>query len=215
MCSGDSVPRPMCAPPGGAFGQPQRGGGLHVTCCGDFGPFPRRIAHYISHMPYRWTATQNGAGMQETLTLWPHRSLPRAGFAAAVLGCFLFITLPFFGLLGTRLLWGLLPFLLIAVGALWWGLEASYRSANIREDLVLERKAVRLKRVDPDGRTRHWECNPYWVRTTLHKEAGPVPNYVTLSGNGREVEIGAFLSEDERKTLFDDLTDRLNMNRNR
>jgi uncharacterized membrane protein len=32
-----------------------------------------------------------------------------------------------------------------------------------------------------------------------------VPNYVTLSGNGREVEIGAFLSEDERKALYQDL----------
>jgi uncharacterized membrane protein len=28
---------------------------------------------------------------------------------------------------------------------------------------------------------------------------------VTLSGNGREVEIGAFLSEDERKSLFKEL----------
>jgi uncharacterized membrane protein len=28
-----------------------------------------------------------------------------------------------------------------------------------------------------------------------------VPNYLTLKGNGREVEIGAFLSEPERLTL--------------
>jgi uncharacterized membrane protein len=37
---------------------------------------------------------------------------------------------------------------------------------------------------------------------------------VTLSGNGREVEIGAFLSEDERKSLFKELTERVRCYRN-
>jgi len=32
-----------------------------------------------------------------------------------------------------------------------------------------------------------------------------VPYYITLRGKGREVEIGKFLSEDERKALFDEL----------
>jgi uncharacterized membrane protein len=39
----------------------------------------------------------------------------------------------------------------------------------------------------------------------LYGTEGPLPNYVTLSGNGREVEIGSFLSEDERKSLFKEL----------
>jgi len=39
----------------------------------------------------------------------------------------------------------------------------------------------------------------------LYGTERPLPNYVTLSGNGREVEIGAFLSEDERKSLFKEL----------
>jgi uncharacterized membrane protein len=43
----------------------------------------------------------------------------------------------------------------------------------------------------------------------LHEEAGPVPNYVTLRGGDREVEIGAFLSADERAALYDELTHRL------
>jgi uncharacterized membrane protein len=33
-----------------------------------------------------------------------------------------------------------------------------------------------------------------------------VPQYLTLSGNGREVEIGAFLSEEERLALYPELT---------
>ncbi|KNG93134.1 DUF2244 domain-containing protein [Pseudaestuariivita atlantica] len=157
-------------------------------------------------MPYRWSDT---ADPTPTLTLWPHRSLPRAGFAAVVLGCFTAITLPLYGLLGTVLLWGLLPFLLMAVGALWWGLEASYRSGEIEERLVFTDPDLHLTRRNPKGDTQEWQCNAYWARATLHPKGGPVPNYVTLSGNGREVEIGAFLSEDERKALYLDLDHRL------
>ena len=36
-----------------------------------------------------------------------------------------------------------------------------------------------------------------------------MPNYLTLSGNDREVELGAFLSEEERIALKADLTARL------
>jgi uncharacterized membrane protein len=43
----------------------------------------------------------------------------------------------------------------------------------------------------------------------MHERGGPVPNYVTLTGDGREVEIGAFLSEEERISLFDELTKKL------
>ena len=50
-----------------------------------------------------------------------------------------------------------------------------------------------------------WQANPHWVRVTLHKTGGPVPNYLTLRGNGREVEIGAFLAEEERLTLQHEL----------
>ena len=49
----------------------------------------------------------------------------------------------------------------------------------------------------------------------LRDKEGPVANYITLSGNGREVELGSFLSEDERKELFSDLNRLLNkLNRN-
>jgi uncharacterized membrane protein len=39
----------------------------------------------------------------------------------------------------------------------------------------------------------------------LHKKGGPVPEYITLAGGPREVELGAFLSEEERVTLAPEL----------
>jgi uncharacterized membrane protein len=52
---------------------------------------------------------------------------------------------------------------------------------------------------------KEWECNRYWTKVLKYEAEGPVPHYVTLRGEGREVEIGAFLSEEERIALFDDL----------
>lgn len=157
-------------------------------------------------MPYRWSA-ESGAGQTETLILWPYRSLPRRGFAAFLLATFALICIPLFAVLGTVVLWGLLPFILAAVAALWWGLERSYRDGELREELTLTPERAHLVRTDPRGRRQEWECNAYWVRVEMHVKGGPVPFYVTLKGAGREVEIGAFLSEDERRALYGELTD--------
>ncbi|WP_111734191.1 DUF2244 domain-containing protein [Roseovarius amoyensis] len=156
-------------------------------------------------MPYEWSTTENAAGPARRLRLWPHRSLPRKGFAAFVLVTFSLITLPLYPLLGTVLLWGLLPFLLLAVAGVWWGLERSYRDARLSEELTIDRDEAQLVRVEANGQRREWSCESYWARVQLHQTGGPVPDYVTLSGKGREVEIGAFLSQDERRALYGEL----------
>ncbi|MFK7939072.1 MAG: DUF2244 domain-containing protein [Roseovarius sp.] len=159
-------------------------------------------------MPYTWTQPTPDP-TQRQLELWPHRSLPRKGFAATVLFTFTMITIPLYGLLGTSVMWGLLPFLMMAVGGIWYGLEKSYKSADLLETLTIQPDMLHLVRKDPSGRVQEWECNSYWAKVNLHPKGGPVENYVTLTGHGREVEIGAFLSEDERKSLFSELQDAL------
>ncbi|WP_372893053.1 DUF2244 domain-containing protein [Rhodosalinus sp.] len=159
-------------------------------------------------MPYSWTENADPQAGAE-LRLWPHRSLPLPGFAAVILGMFAFACLPMLAVIGTAVLWGVLPFALIAVGGLWIALRRSYRDGEILEELRLTEEAIRLTRRDPKGAVQEWQSNPYWTRVELHEQGGPVPYYVTLRGSGRQVEIGAFLSEDERKALYGDLRARL------
>ena len=64
---------------------------------------------------------------------------------------------------------------------------------------------AQLIRTNPKGDVQEWDCDRYWTQVTKYDDEGPVPHYVTLRGKGREVEIGAFLSEEERIELFDDL----------
>ncbi|WP_372571080.1 DUF2244 domain-containing protein [Ruegeria jejuensis] len=157
-------------------------------------------------MPYRWTTSSD---THAELRLWPHNSLPPKGFAATVLGIFALATIPLIMLLGSILLWGILPFVLLAVAGIWWALQINYRSRRILEVLTLSDADAHLIRHDPGGSVQEWHCNRHWAQPELHPDDGPVPNYVTLKGGGREVEIGAFLSEDERKALYDDLRARL------
>ncbi|MDP5216754.1 DUF2244 domain-containing protein [Ruegeria sp. 2205SS24-7] len=157
-------------------------------------------------MPYRWTISSD---TNAELRLWPHNSLPPKGFAATVLGIFALATIPLIMLLGSILLWGILPFVLLAVAGIWWALQINYRSRRILEVLTLSDANAHLVRHDPGGAMQEWQCIRYWAQPELHPDDGPVPNYVTLKGGGREVEIGAFLSEDERKALYDDLLTRL------
>ena len=108
-------------------------------------------------------------------------------------------------LIGSKVLWGLLPFLVLAVAGIWWALERSYRDAEIVEDLAISAETVTLTRHGPRGKRQDWQANRHWVRVILHPKSGPVPDYLTLQGGPREVELGAFLTPEERKRLLSDL----------
>jgi uncharacterized membrane protein len=87
------------------------------------------------------------------------------------------------------------------VAGIWLALRKNGRDRSIVEELVITPTRVSLTRHGPRGRKQDWEANPHWLRVTLHEDGGPVPNYLTMKAKGREVELGAFLSEDERKAL--------------
>lgn len=139
------------------------------------------------------------------IVLWPYRSLPRVGFVWFIGSTAALISLPLITLIGSPVLWGMLPFLLLAIAAIWWALQRSYRDADITEHLTIWPDRMTLVRAGPHGKRAEWQANPYWVTPVLHATGGPVPNYITLRGGTREVELGAFLSEDERVSLFADV----------
>ena len=154
-------------------------------------------------MPYQWTTSPDET--PQRLQLWPYQSLPARGMAAFILTTFTMILIPVITLLGSPVLWGLLPFVLLAVWGMYFALQRNHQSRKIVEVLTLDDDAAQLVRTEPSGRTQAWECNRYWTTITKYEKDGPVPHYVTLKGMGREVEIGAFLSEDERVALYDEL----------
>jgi uncharacterized membrane protein len=153
-------------------------------------------------MPYEWTAPDT---LPRRLSLWPHRSLLRKDFVHFMGATAALAALPIITMLGTPILWMLLMPFAGMFALLWWALRRSDKDGEIVEELTLTPDHAHLIRHNPRGNKQEWEANPYWTSVHLHPKGGPVENYLTLRGNGREVEIGAFLSPEERVALYDDL----------
>ncbi|MFV0385014.1 DUF2244 domain-containing protein [Paracoccus sp. (in: a-proteobacteria)] len=154
-------------------------------------------------MPYEWTDRPDGA----ELRAWPFRSLPRKGFVWFIGLTSVGLALPLLAVLGTATLWGLLPFMALAIGGVWYALHRSYRSGETSECLHLTRDRLHLSRRDPGRAAREWTANPYWVRAKLRE--GPVEDYLTLTDGNREIELGAFLTPEERRDLHHQILRRL------
>ena len=156
-------------------------------------------------MPYRLTDTTE----PPTLTLSPHQSMTPQGFVVFMGATLAMIAVPLLAVLGSPVLWGLLPFFAIAIWGLWYAIDRNRRDAQLTEILTLTPERIELIRKEPRGKILQWAANTYWVSVHLHPGAKPVEHYLTLKGGGREVELGAFLSPEERVDLYDRLTDLL------
>ena len=137
------------------------------------------------------------------LVLWPHQSLTGPGFVWFIGATAGLLAIPLVPFIGTTAAWVLLAFLLAALAGIWVALQSNRRARSTREELTLWPDLIRICREDPHRPPRLWEANPHWVELRLRHVGGPVPQYLTLRGAGREVELGAFLTGDERRALHD------------
>ncbi len=156
-------------------------------------------------MPIEWSPSPAENPQSWRLTLWPHRSLLRRDFVLFMGATCLLVALPLVVVIGSAILWGLLPFFALMVGGLWYAINVSYRRGEVLEELTVTPDTARLIRHNPNAPRQEWEANRYWVSVHIHPTEGPVKNYITLRGGDREVEIGGFLDEAERLALYDDL----------
>lgn len=165
---------------------------------------PVDITRYAEGAPDHSGALFNGGEGQPRLRLVarPHKSLTPGGFVWFIGATAALLALPLLTAFGSPVLWGLLPFVGGAIWAIWWGLKRSWRDMDLHEELLLWDDHVRLTHVAPRKADQVWDANPYWVQVRLTPQGGRVPDYVTLKGEGREVEIGAFLAAEERVELY-------------
>ncbi len=141
----------------------------------------------------------------EEFRIWPNRSLPKKGYRYVLLFTGGMLSIPLIPLLGTPIGWTLLPFLLSALLLLAFFLRKNTKDgASQWEHIRIWEGLMTVERHDPGQAPRFWDANPYWVRLELKKDA-PLENYLVLKGGRRDIELGAFLSPEERLTLRDDL----------
>jgi uncharacterized membrane protein len=141
----------------------------------------------------------------------PHRSLTRSGYmivVAAMLVLSTAIALRFW-LLGA---WPVVAFSLLEVPLIVVLLAINLRRARASELIMLNGQELTVIRTDPAGRRTQVSLPSAWLRVDFDVARGS-PR-VMLSLHGRGCEVGAFLHEPEKLSLFLALNDALHRVKN-
>jgi uncharacterized membrane protein len=83
-------------------------------------------------------------------------------------------------------------------------LAINQRRARASELIMLDTTQLTVIRTDPAGRRKQESLPAAWLRVDLNATKG-IPR-VVLSSHGRQCEVGAFLHEPDKVSLFDALS---------
>ncbi len=143
------------------------------------------------------------------IRLAPNRSLDSYGtkvvFAVIAFG-FLLPIIPFIGSpIGTTLtiFSGLTFYLFLTL------LQKNFQQGSTFEEILISKNKIIVVHQEKNKEQMTWECNPYWTKVHLHINNPKLKNYLTLTGKGKHIELGAFLSPDERLELRDKIQNAL------
>ena len=143
------------------------------------------------------------------IRLVPNRSLNSNGtkvvFAVIAFG-FLLPIIPFIGSpVGTTLtiFSGLTFYLFLTL------LQKNFQQGSTFEEILISKRKIKVVHQKKNKERLTWECNPYWTKVHLDINNPRLKNYLTLAGKGKRIELGAFLSPDERLELRDKIQNAL------
>jgi uncharacterized membrane protein len=136
----------------------------------------------------------------------PHRSLTPKGVlivAGAIFGLSATVALRFW-LVGA---WPVVAFSLVEAPLIIVLLSINQRRARASELIMLTAGEITVIRTDPAGRRKQITLPSAWLRVDL--DGGRGIQRVILRSRGRGCEVGAFLHEPERLSLFEGLNSAL------
>jgi uncharacterized membrane protein len=141
----------------------------------------------------------------------PHRSLTRKGIVTvvAVLSALTAAIALRFWLLGA---WPVVLFSLFEIPIVILLLAINLRRARASELIMLDSHELNVIRTDPNGRRRQDSLPAAWLQVNLESGRG-IPRVVARS-HGRGCEVGGFLHEPDKISLFQALRDALHRIRN-
>ncbi len=139
--------------------------------------------------------------------LTPHRSLGPRGFLLlmSVICAVSFIAGIIFFLAGA---WPVVGFFGLDVLLVYVAFKLNYASARAYETVKISGDELIVRRVLPGRPPKQWKFHPYWVRVEMDSD-GELHGPLYLTSHGARLQIGAFLSGDERRDFADALKDAL------
>lgn len=145
------------------------------------------------------TAPAAGPAPLLDVVVYPHRSLGPTGFLvlmAVLCACSFAVGLVFY-LSGA---WPVVGFLGLDVLIVYVAFRLNYRAARAYETLRLTREALEVTKVDARGRGRRIAFQPYWLAVDMD-DPPRRHSRLTLRSHGQRLEIGGFLTGDEKLDL--------------
>jgi uncharacterized membrane protein len=140
--------------------------------------------------------------------LHPYRSLSARGFLIlmTVLSAVSFVAGLAFCLIGA---WPVMGFFGLDVALVYWAFKSNYRSGRAYEVIDLTPDLLTLTRVAADGAQEKIDINPYWARVSLSTDHPDGRTSLRIIAQGRELRLGQFLNDDERREFSEALHDAL------
>jgi uncharacterized membrane protein len=151
------------------------------------------------------SVNEKQAARQSEFVLHPHRSLSPRGFLIlmTLIGGVSFAIGMAFVAIGA---WPVLGFFGLDAALVYLAFKLNYRSGRLYETVNVSPDALTLTRVFPSGRRENYEFNPYWARVRLTTDRPDGRTSMRLAAQGREVQFGQFLTDDERRDFANELT---------
>jgi len=107
--------------------------------------------------------------------------------------------------------WPVVGFFGLDVLLIYGAFKLNYHAGLQHEIIKINGETLEITRVSPSGQSKKWQFNRYWVRVkhSLDPEEEYDNQPLTLTSHGRTLEIGSFLSNDEKHEFSGVLRDAL------
>lgn len=132
------------------------------------------------------------------IELVPHCSLTPRG-AAVFFGGLAAVSFGIAGIFAAQGFWPVLPFAGLEMAVLGWALNASFARRRQAEAITISDEDVVIERIE--GAERH-RFSRHWAQVRLRRPASRLhPSRLLIESHGRALEVGRFLTEEERRGL--------------
>ncbi|HEV7277836.1 MAG TPA: DUF2244 domain-containing protein [Devosiaceae bacterium] len=144
--------------------------------------------------------TQTQARPLFAATLTPNRSLGRRGLRVVIATLAVMASIPamIFFSLGA---WPIVGFLGLDVLLVWWAMSASLREGQRLEEVTLWPDQLELRQVSPGGEEQLRRFNPFHVKLVIDRDFDERTTGLHLRTRDDDIEIGAFLTSDDKASF--------------
>ncbi|MGH8285490.1 MAG: DUF2244 domain-containing protein [Steroidobacteraceae bacterium] len=134
------------------------------------------------------------------IELAPHCSLSVRG-ALVFFGGLCAVSFGIAGMFAVQGFWPVLPFAGLEMLVLAWALRASFARRRFTEAITISERDVLIELCDRERRSQI-VFSRHWAQVKLRSPVSRLhPSRLTIESHGRALEVGRFLTEEERRGL--------------